>query len=114
MVGCCGLAHRDKNLFTSNEVVLMSAMINAEGIFALQTGQTFPSKENYTHDAVFGQLTDAAFAVDEAADYLQVSIATFRCYVRDGKIKAASEVGTSHLYALEGLREFKNALKLVK
>lgn len=92
----------------------MSAMINAEGILALQTGQTFPSEENFTHDEVFGQLPNAGFAADEAADYLQVSIATFRCYVRDGKIKAASEVGNTHLYALEGLREFKNALKLVK
>jgi excisionase family DNA binding protein len=71
-----------------------------EKFFALLAEKAFPSEENFTHDEVFGHLTDAEFTAAEAADYLQVSIATFRRYVRDGKIKATSEVGTSHLYAL--------------
>ncbi|WP_366145452.1 helix-turn-helix domain-containing protein [Methylovulum sp.] len=56
----------------------------------------------------------AQFTATEAADYLEISIATFRRYLKAQKITASTEVGSTHLYALDTLREFKKALKLTK
>ena len=53
------------------------------------------------------------FTAAEAAEYLEVSIATFRRYVRDQKITVASAIGTTHLYSLEALRALKNALQII-
>ena len=72
------------------------------------------NQENYTHTQVFGHLDNALFTAAEAAEYLDVSIATFRRYVRDHKMNTASVVGSSHLYALDELREFKKALNLTR
>jgi hypothetical protein len=41
-------------------------------------------------------------------------MATFRRYLKAGKLIAKSEVGANHLYALDDLRQFKQALKLTK
>ncbi len=70
------------------------------------------NQENFTHEQVFGDLKGASFTAKEAAEYLDVSIATFRRYVKDKKIMADSEVGSPHLYSLNALREFKKALRL--
>jgi len=70
--------------------------------------------ESQSHDQVFGHLKGAEFTAVEAADYLEISMATFRRYVRAGKVKAVREVGSSHLYPLEGLRDLKQAMKLAK
>jgi excisionase family DNA binding protein len=72
------------------------------------------SQENYSHAQVFGHLDNALFTAAEAADYLEISIATLRRYVRDNKIVATSTVGSSHLYSLEALRELKKALALTR
>lgn len=70
--------------------------------------------ENFTHEEVFGDLVEAEFSSQEAADYLDVSMSTFRRYVRDGKIVASSEVGRNQLYAAKALKAFKRSLKEVK
>ena len=72
------------------------------------------SGENASHEEVFGHLKDAEFTADEASQYLEVSIATFRRYCKQGKVTASSIVGTSHLYPLEDLRALKKALKIVR
>jgi excisionase family DNA binding protein len=64
-----------------------------------------------SHEELFGHLDDEEFTAAEAAEYLDVSIPTFRRYVKAGRIKASSEVGTTHLYKLTALRELKQALK---
>lgn len=84
-----------------------------EKFFALLAQHAFPATENFSREAVFGHLNGAQFSASEAAQYLDVSIATFRRYVRAGKIRASSEVGTSHLYPLTALRELKQALTLL-
>ncbi len=81
--------------------------------FAILAMKAFSSAENVDHATVFGPLHAAPFSASEAADYLEVSIATFRRYVRAEKIRASSEIGTSHLYALADLRAFKQALRLL-
>lgn len=85
-----------------------------EHFFALLAQKAFPSNDNASHEAVFGHLANEEFTAQEAADYLDVSMATFRRYVRDGKIKPTSKIGSSHLYALVHLRELKTAIKLLK
>lgn len=85
-----------------------------EKFFAILASKAFSVQENFGHAEVFGNLDDAQFSATEAAQYLEVSIATFRRYVHDGRIKACVEVGSSHLYALADLREMKQALHLVK
>lgn len=70
--------------------------------------------DNFTHEEVFGNLLEAEFSSQEAADYLDVSMSTFRRYVRDGKIVASSEVGRNQLYSTKALKAFKRSLKEVR
>jgi excisionase family DNA binding protein len=77
-------------------------------------GETAVRDENFSHDDVFGHLADDDFTAPDAAEYLEVSMSTFRRYVRDGKIKACSEVGRSQLFATKDLKAFKRSLREVK
>jgi excisionase family DNA binding protein len=70
--------------------------------------------ESLTHEQVFGHLAEDEFSSQEAADYLEVSISTFRRYVRDRKISPSSEVGKSHLFSTKTLKAFKRSLREVK
>jgi len=69
---------------------------------------------SYSHEEVFGHLADAELTATEAADYLEVSMATFRRFVRDRKIAAASEIARSQLFSAAALREFKLQRQAVK
>lgn len=51
--------------------------------------------DDLTHDQVFGHLVDDVFTAHEAAEYLEVSIATFRCHVQSGKIKPSKTLGVA-------------------
>jgi len=81
--------------------------------FALIGQQAF-SNENLSHEEVFGHLADDEFTAAEAAEYLEVSMATFRRYVQAKKLVASSEIGRSQLYAVADLKAFKRQLKAVK
>ncbi len=82
--------------------------------FFLLLGNAVDQQQDFTHQQVFGDLENAMFTATEAAEYLEVSIATFRRYVKAAKIVANMEVGTAHLYALDDLRKFKQALRMTK
>lgn len=71
-------------------------------------------QENFSHQQVFGDLENALFTATEAAEYLEVSIATFRCYLKTQKITAESVIGSTHLYTLSSLREFKKTLRTIR
>jgi len=43
-------------------------------------------KEDYSHEQVFGDLENDEFTASEAAEYLEVSLPTFRRYVQSKKI----------------------------
>lgn len=81
--------------------------------FAL-VGQRAFKDENFTHEEVFGGLANEDFTAKDAAEYLEVSIATFRRFVKDGKVKINAEVGKSQLFAAKDLQEFKQQRKAVK
>lgn len=78
-----------------------------EKFFLLLSAKAFEDKDTFSHEELFGHLRDAEFTATEAAEYLEVSVPTFRRYVQAGKVKASSEVGTTHLYRLDDLRELK-------
>lgn len=70
--------------------------------------------ENSTHEQVFGHLTDAEFTAQEAAEYLEISIATLRRYVQGGKLHPCKVVGRNQLFAARELRVLKRSLWNVK
>jgi excisionase family DNA binding protein len=77
-------------------------------------GEGSVHEENLTHEQVFGHLANDEFTSDEAAQYLDVSMSTFRRYVKDGKIRASSEVGRNQLFAAKDLKAFKRSLREIK
>jgi hypothetical protein len=88
-------------------------LIERQQFFVLLS-KAFNNEDNLSHQQVFGHLEGDLFTASEAAQYLEVSMATFRRYLKAGKLIAKSEVGANHLYALDDLRQFKQALKLTK
>lgn len=82
--------------------------------FNLLSERAFGTPDNMTHQALFGDLKDAEFTAQEAAQYLDISIATFRRYLKDQKIVASSTVGNVHLYSLGELKKFRMAKDLLR
>lgn len=70
--------------------------------------------ENQSHEQVFGHLTNAEFTAAQAADYLDVSMSTFRRYVQAMRIRTCSRIGRSDMFATKDLKVFKRALRDVK
>jgi excisionase family DNA binding protein len=69
-----------------------------------------PIKTTLTHEQVFDHLKHESFTTEEAAQYLEVSIPTFRRYVQSGKLKPSQVVGRSQLFATSDLRRLKQKL----
>ena len=65
---------------------------------------------NFTHEQVFGHLRNDTFSAEEAAEYLEISMPTFRRYVQSGKIQPAEVIGRSQLFASADLRKLKQKL----
>lgn len=63
--------------------------------------------QTLNHEQVFGHLRNATFSAEEAAEFLEVSVPTFRQYVQAGKIKPADLIGRSQLFATADLRKLK-------
>lgn len=63
----------------------------------------------FTHQEVFGHLKDEMFLAQDAAEYLEVSMPTFRRYVQSGKIIPAKVIAGCQLYSTIDLRKFKQA-----
>ena len=64
-------------------------------------------ENNLTHEQVFGHLRNDTFSAEEAAEYLEISMPTFRRYVQSGKIKPTELIGRSQLFATADLRKLK-------
>ena len=64
-----------------------------------------------SHEQLFGYLRNAPFSAEEAAEYLEISMPTFRRYVQSGKIQAADVIGRSQLFASADLRKLKQKLE---
>lgn len=81
--------------------------------FAILGQQAFRD-ENASHDEVFGHLADDEFTAQEAAEYLEISLSTFRRYVASGKLASSNEVGRNQMFATRDLKAFKRSLKDIK
>jgi excisionase family DNA binding protein len=93
----------------------MKAMPSAErGRFFVLLGMGIFQDDNLTHEQVFGHLADVEFTAQEAAEYLEVAIATFRRYVQRGKVKPSRVVGRSQMFSTHDLKAFKRSLQDVK
>ncbi|WP_426075829.1 helix-turn-helix domain-containing protein [Janthinobacterium sp. PSPC3-1] len=81
--------------------------------FALLAAPSAQDK-NFSHDQVFGHLAKEEFTAQDAAEYLGISISTFRRHVAHGRIKASSEMGRNQLFSTRDLKAFKRSLHNVK
>lgn len=77
-------------------------------------GETAFEKDNYSHAEVFGDVLSAEFTVEEAAEYLEVSISTFRRYVQGKKIAPVHVIGRNQCFSAADLKSFKKSLRAVK
>ena len=77
--------------------------------FFSMLGRCFFKNENFTHAQVFGELAYTEFSSQEAAEYLEVSIATLRRYVQKGKFKPSRIVGRNQMFATQILKNFKRS-----
>ena len=68
--------------------------------------------DDMSHEQLFGHLASDSFTAQEATEYLEVSISTFRRFVASGKLNPSSTVGRNQLFAVADLKEFKKALKI--
>lgn len=70
--------------------------------------------EDLGHEELFGHLSGDEFTAEEASEYLEVSISTFRRMVASGRLQPSATVGRSQLFAVPDLKNFKRALKTAK
>ena len=70
--------------------------------------------EDLSHEQLFGHLAGDEFTAQEAAEYLEVSMSTFRRFVTSGKLVPSSAVGRNRMFSVPDLKVFKKALKLAK
>ena len=68
--------------------------------------------DDMSHEELFGHLANDSFTAQEAAEYLEVSMSTFRRLVSDGKLAPASVVGRNQMFAVPDLKAFKKARKI--
>jgi len=93
----------------------MQEMPPAERVrFFVLLGESAFEKHNFSHAEVFGEVLSAEFTVEEAAEYLEVSISTFRRYVQSKKISPAHVVGRNQFFSTADLKSFKKSLRAVK
>jgi excisionase family DNA binding protein len=67
--------------------------------------------QDLNHEQVFGHLRNDTFSAEEAAEFLEISMPTFRRYVQSGKLKPTELIGRSQLFATADLRKFKLRLE---
>lgn len=65
---------------------------------------------SFSHSDVFGHLKDARFSTQEAAEYLAISMPTFRRHVQSGNVIPAEIIGRSQRFSSGDLRKFKKAI----
>ena len=73
----------------------------------------FPD-ENIRHAQLFGHLAEDEFTAAQAAEYLEVSMSTFRRYVASARLCQSSTVRRSQMFKVAELKAFKKALKTAR
>jgi hypothetical protein len=65
--------------------------------------------DDMSHEQLFGHLAGDEFTAQEAIEYLEVSMSTFRRYVNAGKLNPSSNVGRNQMFSVKDLKKFKRA-----
>lgn len=81
--------------------------------FLILSTTAFPDGD-MSHEALFGHLSDEEFTAQEAAEYLEVSISTFRRFVASGKLLPSATLGRNQMFAVPALKAFKRALRTAR
>jgi len=68
--------------------------------------------EDMSHEQLFGHLAGDEFTAQEAIEYLEVSMSTFRRYVAAGKLNPSATVGRNQMFAVPDLKNLKKALSV--
>jgi hypothetical protein len=95
----------------------MQSLPNRERVrfFTMLGTKAFQSQSGtHSHDEVFGDLAKVNFTAAQAAEYLEMSMATFRRYVQGGKIHPVQVIGRNQFFVGKDLKLFKRALKDVQ
>ncbi len=77
-------------------------------------GETAFEKDDFLHAEVFGDVLNAKFTVEEAAEYLEVSVSTCRRYIQGKKITPVHVIGRNQFFLAADLKSFKRSLRTVK
>jgi excisionase family DNA binding protein len=81
--------------------------------FAILSSNAFRS-EDMSHEQLFGHLVGDEFTAQEASEYLEISMSTFRRIVTSGKLVPNSTVGRNQMFSALDLKAFKRALQVTK
>jgi len=101
------------HIMTAEELIceLQIMPFSERGRFFSILGEQVFQGDNFTHQQMFGHLLHEEFSSKEAAEYLEVSIATFRRYVQSNKINPSNVYGRSQMFTTKDLKRFKRQLK---
>ena len=66
--------------------------------------------QTLNHEQVFGHLRNTAFSAEEAAEFLEISLTTFRRYVQAGRLKPTSIIGRNQLFSSADLKLLKQKI----
>lgn len=81
--------------------------------FVILSTNAFRGKD-MSHEELFGHLVGEEFTAQESAEYLEVSMSTFRRFVTSGRLNPSSTVGRNQMFGVPELKAFKKALKTTK
>lgn len=87
--------------------------IERQKFFVLLSTNAFRG-ENLNHEELFGHLSDDGFTAEEAGEYLEVSMSTFRRYLASGKLQPSATIGGNQLFSVADLKSFKKTRETAK
>lgn len=78
-------------------------------LFISKVFQFNQSEKDMTHEELFGHLATDSFTAQEAAEYLEISLSTFRRLVAAGKLNPSATIGRSQMFSVPALKALKKA-----
>jgi excisionase family DNA binding protein len=101
--------------FVKRDLKKLGWLIQRDINFRMIGRQLMPSitssTKSFSHSQIFDHLKNSLFSADEAAQYLEVSMPTFRRYVQAGKLKPTQNVGRNQLFSSGDLRRLKQKIR---
>jgi hypothetical protein len=99
----CGVVQHAKELFQG--LKLIPAEERHKILESISTNAF--RDEDRSSEKLLMHLDGDEFTAQEAVEYLEVSMSTFRRYAKAGKLHPSSNVGRNQMYAVKVLKKFK-------